>query len=197
MTKEQFMLTLKEEMRGLRQQAVEDILYDYEEHFAIGQDKGKSEAEIATALGNPREIAAQYRLQRAVRQAEESKAPRNLLRAIFAGVGMGLFNLIFVLGVYLALFGVLIGLLISAVAVCAAGFLVMLKSFIPGLFMWVNVSFDFGFMTGRVAGFFAGVGTTALGLLLLLFTMKLAELLYKGTLAYVKANITIVKKAGE
>ena len=44
--------------RQLQDQA--DILNDYEEHFRIGLENGKTEAEIAGSLGSPEELGASF-----------------------------------------------------------------------------------------------------------------------------------------
>ncbi|MDQ0880533.1 putative membrane protein [Peribacillus sp. V2I11] len=53
MNKEQFLKQLNASLTRLSLEEREDILQDYEEYFAIGMEKGKSEQEISTSLGNP------------------------------------------------------------------------------------------------------------------------------------------------
>lgn len=197
MTKQQFIARLKSRLSNLDRQTMEDILYDYEEHFAIGMENGKSEEEICRALGLPEQIASQYRFEQAVKRAEESPRPHNLLLAIVTGVGLGFFNLIFVLGIYLALFGVMIGFFVASTAIFLAGVMILFKAIFPGLFLWMSIPFHMELLLGRLAALFSGIGVTALGLLMLIFVMKLTELMYRGTLAYVKANISIIKKAAK
>lgn len=60
MNKHQFMTSLQRALSSLDQAAVLDILADFEEHFAAGHSRGKSEEAIAAELGDPLEIARQY-----------------------------------------------------------------------------------------------------------------------------------------
>lgn len=60
MNKNQFMYLLQQQLDSLDSAAVTEILADFEEHFANGLARGKSEDEIAVELGNPAEIAQQY-----------------------------------------------------------------------------------------------------------------------------------------
>lgn len=60
MTKIEFMSRLNDALSSLPQQERTEILNDYEEHFRIGAEMGKSEAEIAGALGSPEELGASY-----------------------------------------------------------------------------------------------------------------------------------------
>ncbi len=60
MNKNEFMHILQQELKVLGPETVTDILADFEEHFANGLARGKSEAEITAELGDPLEIAQQY-----------------------------------------------------------------------------------------------------------------------------------------
>ncbi len=56
MDKEQFMELLDYYFRNVDATTYAEIKNDYEEHFRIGLENGKTEAEISSELGNPREI---------------------------------------------------------------------------------------------------------------------------------------------
>jgi uncharacterized membrane protein len=60
MNKHAFMHILRQQAGPLGPAAVTEILADFEEHFANGLARGKSELEITTELGDPAEIARQY-----------------------------------------------------------------------------------------------------------------------------------------
>ena len=61
MNKNEFLRVLQKELNPLGPAAISEILADFEEHFANGLARGKSEDEITAELGNPAEIAQQYR----------------------------------------------------------------------------------------------------------------------------------------
>jgi len=61
MNKNEFLHVLQKELSPLGPNAVSEILADFEEHFANGLARGKSEGEITSELGNPSEIAQQYK----------------------------------------------------------------------------------------------------------------------------------------
>lgn len=119
------------------------------------------------------------------------------LKASFVGMGLGFFNLVFVLGIWLLLFGVLVGLLAASIGVFVAGLVVLAKACVPCALPWVQAPFVFDLVTGRLAGVFAGIGVGAMGLLLLMLTIWLTEMVYRGTIAYIKTNIRIIQKASE
>lgn len=197
MNQQEFMRRLKASLKGVSEEAMADILYDYEEHFDIGKQRGKTEEEISDALGLPEQIASQYRLDQAIKKAEEAPRASNVLAAIFVGMGLGFFNLVFVLGIWLLLFGVLVGLLAASIGVFVAGLVVLAKACVPCALPWVQAPFVFDLVTGRLAGVFAGIGVGAMGLLLLMLTIWLTEMVYRGTIAYIKTNIRIIQKASE
>ena len=61
LTKQEYLKELRKNLKGFSQDEIDDILYDYEEHFSIGLSSGKTEEEIAEDLGDPKDIADQYK----------------------------------------------------------------------------------------------------------------------------------------
>ena len=86
--KQDFLDRLKASISYLPLQDQADILNDYEEHFRIGLENGKTEAEIAGSLGSPEELGASF--------VEENAQPVPAQEEIFsqlpgplAGTGRG------------------------------------------------------------------------------------------------------------
>ena len=57
MTRTDFIKRLKSGLRGMPADDIADILSDYDAHFDAGIAEGRSEAEIAVALGDPARLA--------------------------------------------------------------------------------------------------------------------------------------------
>lgn len=197
MNKKQFLTLLNDSLRGMDEEALKEILYDYEEHFSIGLENGKTEEEISSALGDPRTIASQYKFENALKRAENTTRPLNLLRAILAGVGLGFFNLVFVLGLYIGVVVTIFAFFISSIAFAFSGIMMIVQSLLPFNLTWLSIPFATEGFLSKMALFSFGVGFTSLGILLIIFFGKVAQWVYKLTLKYLKANISIVKKAGE
>ena len=143
MTKQGFLEQLKGSLKGISSGEVNDILADYEEHFAAGATGGKSEEEIAGALGNPKTIGRSYRVDAALKR--DKPQLRGVFSAVFASVSLGFFNIVFVLGPFLALAAVLIALWAAAFAVGIAGIAVILGIILqPPLHEVLTVSSCFG-----------------------------------------------------
>ena len=74
-----------------------EILRDYEDHFEIGLEKGRTEEEIAESLGDPASIAKSITAEYSITRAKREPSIQNIFGAIITVTGLGLFNLIFVL----------------------------------------------------------------------------------------------------
>ena len=77
MTKAEFLDTLRRRLAGLPQIEIDDLLSDYATHFADGIAAGRSEAEIAHALGDPMRLARELRAEAGFRRWEEARTPAN------------------------------------------------------------------------------------------------------------------------
>ena len=60
MTKEQYLDLLRYYFRKAKNEDLQEILSDYEEHFLSGREQGLSDEEIIKALGEPKEIYNEY-----------------------------------------------------------------------------------------------------------------------------------------
>lgn len=60
MKKREFLDLLRFYLRDMPKTVTDDIISDYEEHFAIASEKGKSEEDICKELGSPELIAKEY-----------------------------------------------------------------------------------------------------------------------------------------
>jgi uncharacterized membrane protein len=158
----------------------------------MGAAEGKSEEQIAQSLGNPRAIGKSYTIDALLEEPKnggEVKAA-SVLRAVFASISLTFFNVIFILGPFLGLVGVLIGLWATAGSLGISGAAVILSPLValvaPGLFALG------GF--GGAFLFFAGVGVAGLGVLACIGMWKLTRLFVRGTAAYLRFNARIVMR---
>lgn len=189
MNKQEFMSRLSNALQNLPDGEKGDILYDYEEHFRIAAEKGKTEEEAAESLGNPETIAKGYRANAAINKAESNKSVKHITKAVFSVLGLGFINLVFVLGPYLGICGALFGLFAASIGVTAAGIVGVIASiFAPLLPGIVNIPFNQG------AAIFLMVGLGCLGILMIIGCSYLAKLLYIATIKYLKFNLSIIQR---
>src|SRR5690625_759076 len=102
MLKNEYMQRIENKIKSLRKAEREDIIRDLEDHFYFGREEGKTEEEVANNLGSPdkmgRALLATYRME----QVSEKKSVNNIFQAVWAVIGLSLFNLIIVLGPFIA-----------------------------------------------------------------------------------------------
>lgn len=190
MNKHTFMEILKSSLGNMPQDEINDILYDYNEHFEIGINNGKTEEEICRELGDPRTIGKSYKASMAIERAEENPSTKNLFSAVLAAIALGFFNLVIVLGPFLAAVGIIIGLFAVSGGIFISGIASIIGIFIaPFMPMYVHVDGINGF-----ALFFFGIGLTALGALMFIGVCYVSKYFYKLTVKYLNWNINIIKK---
>lgn len=177
MTRQAFMARLRDGLRGLPAQTQADILADYERHFVEGAAAGRSEAEVATALGDPDRLARELRAEAGLKRWEEQRNPSAAGGAVFAVLGLGAIDIIFLLPLLMAVAGVMIGLAVAVVIFFFSGGVLFAAgpfSDPPG---------------GPVAALFAGLGmmagATSAGALLAIVGIGLINaLVWYGRLHY-------------
>ncbi|MCI3134695.1 DUF1700 domain-containing protein [Phenylobacterium aquaticum] len=121
MSRQVFMSRLREGLRGLPQKAIDDIAADYEAHFAEGEAAGRSEADVAAALGDPGRLARELRAEADLKRWEEQRNPSAAANAVFAVLGLGALDVLILLPILLSVAGTLFGFAIAAVACFGVG----------------------------------------------------------------------------
>jgi len=196
MIEKQFITILKKNLKGLHEDDRNEILSDYSEHFRLGKDTGKSEEEICESLGDPAQIGKNSRVELLVDQAEKESAAGNVFKAVVASFSLGFFNIVFVLGPYLGLVGVMIGLWAAAVSVMLSGLasslFIIFKPIITLFIPYVMNPDGFGI---SLAVFLAGIVLFSLGSLATIGMVKLTKLFYSGTVKYLQSNLKIIKRS--
>lgn len=195
MNKTEFMSLLDRHLGNIPFEQKKEIMYDYEEHFSIGLKNGKPEGEIANDLGDPVNIAKQYRAEFMLKEAENNTSTNNIFRAVLAVVGLGFFNLFFVLGPFLGIVGIIIGLFAAALALTVSGIAAFLASLFYPLYiniLPIEISLPAGI--SQIAMIFISIGIGSLGVLSTIGVAKLAQFLYEVTIRYLRYNIEIVKR---
>jgi uncharacterized membrane protein len=121
MTRQAFMARLREGLRGLPPQVQADIVADYERHFADGEAAGRSEADVASALGDPDRLARELRAEAGLKRWEEYRNPSSAAGAIFALLGLGALDIVIMLPIIMGVGGTLFGFAVAVIGVFVAG----------------------------------------------------------------------------
>jgi len=179
-----FLKELRQELRQLEDKEIDDIIQDYEEHFAVGKKKGRSEKELVKALGKPKTIAKQILADYHVQKADKKKSAKNMTHAVLAIAGLSFLNLVFVLGPFIALWSVLLSLFVTAASLVLSGVIVFIASFLP----LPSLGIIEPGLISLVAILIAGIGA-----LLFLGCIHLTRIFYNLSVKYLKWNVSLVK----
>lgn len=177
MTRNEFIKRLKAGLKGMPADDVAEIVSDYEAHFEAGLAEGRSEAEVAQALGNPSRLARELRLEAGIRNWEAGRSPSSAWSAILAFMGLATIDILILLPIVLPVIGVMFGL-----------FILILALFFVGGFLMIAGPFT-GFPGGIASAILAGLGimsaSVAVGALLILISNWIVNaLMWFGRLHY-------------
>lgn len=196
MNREQFLSQLRRSLGRSAEADKREILADYEEHFKVGVAEGRSEEDIAKALGNPSAIGKAFQIESLADNTRTGWKVADVFRAVFASISLGFFNIIVVLGPFLGLVGVLIGMW-AGVAGLALGGIGGIAGAIAGPFL--QHVLGFGVTVGNVLFLlFAGTAAAALGVLAAIGMAWVTRQFFVLTARYVTFNARIIsgRKAG-
>nr|WP_025827483.1 DUF1700 domain-containing protein [Acetobacter persici] len=134
-SRQMFLDQLRAGLKGLPRSVVEDILAEYTAHFDEGRAAGRSESDIAAALGNPARLAREVRAETGIRRWEDERNLSNALGAIIGILGLVALDLLVVWPVLLTIASVDLAFFVVGICVCLAGSLLLplaLINMIPG-----------------------------------------------------------------
>jgi uncharacterized membrane protein len=187
MNKKEYLDNLSKYLRGIPREDEKDIMSDFEEHFEMGIEEGRTEEDLSKSLGEPKALANQLRANIMVAQAEKETSAVNITRAVFASLGLGFFNLIFVLGPFMAVLGVLLALFITGISIAAAGIVGLLSTIFSPLFPEY-----FNLIMNPAVGIFASIGAVSFGVLFFIGDVYLTKGFFRLFIRYIKFNARIV-----
>jgi uncharacterized membrane protein len=153
MNRSEFLDTLHRRLAGLPPDEIDDLVGDYAAHFAEGLADGRSEAEIAEALGDPVRLARELRAEAGLRRWETARTPGNFLGAMVGFLALIAVDFVFLLPLLgaLALFALIAGLVM--LGLCVAGLVLTLKLF----------HLDHGLSLHYLTRILSGIGLLGLG----------------------------------
>jgi len=183
MTRAEFMGRLRRGLVGMPAAAAADIASDYEIHFEDGLAAGRSEAEVAAALGDPDRLARELRAEAGAQRWHQEKNPSAAVAAIFAVLGLGAISILFLLPILMSVAMTLFGMFLAAIAVFIAGGAIM----VAGPFA--------GFPGGPVAAILAGLGLMAGSTTLAALTAILTIWLINGVVWFARLHYRLLKPA--
>jgi uncharacterized membrane protein len=123
-----FLRILRDGLAGLPAQETDDILADYTAYFDEANASGRSEVDVAAALGDPRRLARELRAETGLRSWENHHSFRNLSTVLLALGGLAAVDILLLLPLLFAVTLIILvsGLVIFVLGIVGLGLLVSL-----------------------------------------------------------------------
>ena len=113
-----FLTILHDGLAGLPAQETDEILADYMSYFDEAEASGRSEEDVAAALGDPRRLARELRAESGLRRWENHRSLGNSAAALLALGGLAAVDVLFLLPL---LFGVTLAMLVIGLVIVVLG----------------------------------------------------------------------------
>ncbi len=121
MNRAAFLSRLRDGLSGLAREDIDELIADYEAHFTEGAAAGRSDDDVARALGEPARLARELRAEAGFRKWEAQPSAGNYLAAVIALIGLIAFDFIFLLPILLVVGGILLVIAILLIVVIFSG----------------------------------------------------------------------------
>ena len=168
MNRAHFMAQLRDGLAGLHHSDINDIVADYESHFADGAADGRTQEEVAAALGEPTRLARELRAEIGFKRWEENRSPGNFLGVVLALLGLATIDFIILLPFLCFLAALFFGLAVACLGMVVGGAFLMFN------LLWGGVMGNTGMQLLVALGLISGaIGGGALLLLLMDIIAKL------------------------
>jgi len=185
MTRAEFIARLKNGLVGLSTTTANDIVADYEAHFADGLAAGRTEAEVAVALGDPDRLARELKAEAGIQRWRQEKNPSAAAGAVFAVLGLGAVDILVLLPILMGVVGTIIGFYAAAIGL-----------FIGGVFTMTGGPF-LGFPGGPAAAILMGLGLMAGAVFVAALLTIVTIWLVNGLVWFARLHYRLLKPALE
>ena len=190
MKRQEFIKNLKSELFGIPMVDIEDIIRDQEEMINDALKAGRTEDSIIQSFGDPKELARSLKAEIKIEKAGDEKKLSKQVRGVFGAVGALLvlapFNLIFVLGPFLAVLGVTFAGWTVAVTMGAVA-IGLLGAFLLE-FLFIGTA-----LTVQLSTFFTFLGFIGLAALFVVGMYYVTKIVFKLILSYLRWNLNFIQ----
>jgi uncharacterized membrane protein len=161
---------------------------DYEAHFVEGLASGRTEEEIAAALGDPARLARELSAEAGFKRWEDHKSPRSLAGAVLALLGLATLDIMILIPFLFPVACVLLGLGAAAFGLFVGGLVLSMASIFPGV-LWFSLV---GKLGGALVMALAGIGLIAGGIGLGSLVWLVADALVRGLVRYARLHFQLI-----
>ncbi|MDB5438169.1 MAG: hypothetical protein JWM33_596 [Caulobacteraceae bacterium] len=184
MSRQEFLGKLRAGLYGLPQARISEIVADYESHFEEGRAAGRSDSEVAAALGDPARLAKELRAEAHVERWKEERTPSAGAAAVIALIGLIALDWFFLLPILFVVMVMLFVMGVTSIALFFAGLGVLIGGIVGHVDHLTPVE-------AIVAGIGCAAGGAALGSLTAMIGIGGAKLL----VMWARLHAQVVKPA--
>ncbi|WP_095202213.1 DUF1700 domain-containing protein [Mesorhizobium carmichaelinearum] len=116
MNRDAFLVSLRNSLAGMSVGEIDEIVADYAAHFDEARASGRSEEDVAKALGDPARLGRELRAEAGIRRWEHDRGPAGVAAALLALTGLAAFDILLLLPVLIVFCFVVLGLGVAVVA---------------------------------------------------------------------------------
>lgn len=178
---------MRKYLKSFTDDEINDILYDYEEHFSIDLSSGKTEEEIAEELGDPKDIAEHYKKTKSTNFEDTAnfyaEKVKDTSKQISSNISNNINNyfdlitkilitviLLLCIPLILSIIGIIIGILLFGILFMIAGFIGIIASTSISILTISPLSTLF------IGIGFLSISTIALGLLMTILSLYVIKI---------------------
>jgi uncharacterized membrane protein len=187
MNRVNFLAQLRAGLSGLHQGDVNDVIADYESHFADGVAAGRTEDEVAAALGDPARLARELRAEIGFKRWEQERSAGNFVGVVLALIGLATIDILFLLPVLGVMLAVFFGITVACIGCLIGGAILLGNLMVGGDGMIGNNTLQMLTGIGLLSG---GIGGGALLLLVL-------DWVARGLIKYARLHFRLFKTAND
>lgn len=180
MDKITFLNELELALDDLPREEKDSIMHKYENLFYEEELKGISESQIIKKLNDPYHISKEVKARSAIHYASYKPTLANIVRAILASLSLGI----------LSLFIILIPVVIIALLILLCFLISICFIFAPFVLLFYSVLHGF---ENALSNVFFSISFTGLGIMFIVITLKIGEIIHKLILKYLLWYIKTVK----
>ena len=188
MNRAMFLSELRMGLSGMPPKDIDETIADYESHFSEGLAAGRSEAAIATALGDPARLARELKAEAGFKRWDSERSAGSLMGAVIALLGLATIDLIFLIPFVCVVAAILISMFAVSVALFFAGGAVWLLAIFPGLMIFGST----GVLGSAAALWLAGLGLIAAAVGLMALTWLLLDIFGRGLVHYARLHFRLL-----
>ena len=183
MTRTEFLDRLRKGLQGVPAATAQDWLDDYAAYFDDAAAAGRSDVDVANALGDPDRLARELKAEAGVKSWDTAKTPSSAVGAIIGILGLGALDILVLLPILGTVGGILVGIFTGAIGAFIGGGV----AFAAGPFM--------GLPGGIAGALLGGFGIMAGAAAVAAVTLALTIWLVNGLVWFARLHYRVVKPA--